>query len=434
MIVSRDQLAAGALVQVPGEPEHVRLVDVLEQREAAGHVAVERRVADRELGLVPGRDDEPAELVRERHQQHAADARLEVLLGEVGLAARERGRERWPRTRRRSAPIGSSRKSVPRLSASRRASVARALGREARRHRDAVHPLAARAPRRRARPSAPSRSRPRRRSRPRGSRSSRRSRRARARARAASARGRRAARRSAGSSVVRGRPAAARSTVAVAGGAARSRASARRRTSAEPASDRLGRVDVDDEQRLLEAGRAGDHLALVVEHERVAVEDQLVLAADRVAERDEARVVARARDEHLLALAVLADVERRGGDVGDELRAGEREVGRGRAGLPDVLADRRPDEASRRAAAAAGRGPTRSSGPRRRRRSWAGSACGRPPGPRRPRRRRTRCRGRGRRAARRRARRSRRVSRAISSRLARAARTKPGRRSRSSGG
>ena len=76
----------------------------------------------------------------------------------------------------------------------------------------------------------------------------------------------------------------------------------------------------------------------------MAVEDQLVLAADGVAERDEARVVARARAQHLLALAVLADVERRRGDVRDELRAGEREVGRGRPGLPDVLADRQADE------------------------------------------------------------------------------------------
>ncbi len=35
-------------------------------------------------------------------------------------------------------------------------------------------------------------------------------------------------------------------------------------------------------------------------------------------------------------------MERRGGDVHDELCAGEREVGRRRPGLPDVLADRRP--------------------------------------------------------------------------------------------
>ena len=74
------------------------------------------------------------------------------------------------------------------------------------------------------------------------------------------------------------------------------------------------------------------------------VEDELVLAADAVAERDEAGVVARARDEHLLALAVAADVERRRGDVDEQLGAGEREVGRGRAGLPHVFADRQPDE------------------------------------------------------------------------------------------
>ena len=76
-----------------GQAEHVRLEHVLDQREAAGEVAVQRRVADRQLRLVPGRDHEPAELVRERHQQRAADPRLEVLLGEVGLAAGERRRE-----------------------------------------------------------------------------------------------------------------------------------------------------------------------------------------------------------------------------------------------------------------------------------------------------------------------------------------------------
>ena len=76
----------------------------------------------------------------------------------------------------------------------------------------------------------------------------------------------------------------------------------------------------------------------------MAVEDQLVLAADRVAEREEARVVARAHAQHLLALAVLADVERRRRDVRDQLRAGQREIGRGRPRLPHVLADRRADD------------------------------------------------------------------------------------------
>ena len=112
----------------------------------------------------------------------------------------------------------------------------------------------------------------------------------------------------------------------------------------QAAADHLRRVDVDHEQRLLEPRRPRDHDALVVDHARVAVEEELVLAADGVAEREVARVVARASDEHLLALALLADVERRRGDVRQQLRAGEREVGRRRPGLPHVLADGRADE------------------------------------------------------------------------------------------
>ncbi len=58
-----------------------RLRHVLDDREAAGEVAVEGGVADRHLRLVAGGEHEPAELVGERHQQVAADARLQVLLG-----------------------------------------------------------------------------------------------------------------------------------------------------------------------------------------------------------------------------------------------------------------------------------------------------------------------------------------------------------------
>jgi hypothetical protein len=85
-------------------------------------------------------------------------------------------------------------------------------------------------------------------------------------------------------------------------------------------------------------------VALLVEDERVAVEDQLVLPSDGVAESDEARVVAGAGGEHLPALAIPADVERRSGDVGQQLRPGQRQVGGGRARLPHVLADGRPDQ------------------------------------------------------------------------------------------
>ena len=113
---------------------------------------------------------------------------------------------------------------------------------------------------------------------------------------------------------------------------------------AKAPAHRVGRFDVHDEQRLLEAGGPREHVPLLVEHERVPVEDQLVLAADAVAEGDEARVVPRARGEHLLALPVAPDVERRGRDVRQKLGAREREVGRRRARLPHVLADRRADQ------------------------------------------------------------------------------------------
>ena len=113
---------------------------------------------------------------------------------------------------------------------------------------------------------------------------------------------------------------------------------------AQPAADHLLRLDVDDEQSFLEAGRAGEHRAFVVQHARMSVEDQLVLAAHRVAERDEARVVPRAGHEHLLTLVRPADVERRRREVHDQLGAREREIGRRRAGLPQVLAHRDADE------------------------------------------------------------------------------------------
>jgi hypothetical protein len=113
---------------------------------------------------------------------------------------------------------------------------------------------------------------------------------------------------------------------------------------AQSPPDHLLRLDVDDEQSLLEAGRASEHGALVVQHARVSVEDELVLAAYRVAERDEARVVSRARHEHLLTLVRSAHVEGRSRQIHDQLGAREREIGRGRPGLPQVLAHRDADE------------------------------------------------------------------------------------------
>ena len=58
---------------------------------------------------------------------------------------------------------------------------------------------------------------------------------------------------------------------------------------------------VDDHQRLDELRRPSEQRALVVEHERTAVEDQLVLTADLVDVDDRAVRVGRPRREHPLA-------------------------------------------------------------------------------------------------------------------------------------
>ena len=92
---------------------------------------------------------------------------------------------------------------------------------------------------------------------------------------------------------------------------------------AQTTADHFGGLDVDDQQRFFEPRRA---------------------CQDRVAERDEAGIVAGARDEHLLPLAIAPHVERRRGDVDEQFRAGEGEIRRGRAGLPHVLANGRADE------------------------------------------------------------------------------------------
>ena len=106
---------------------------------------------------------------------------------------------------------------------------------------------------------------------------------------------------------------------------------------------RLGPLEVDDEKRLLEAGRSCQHAPVALEHERVAVEDELVLSADRVAQRDTHAALARARREDRLAFLCPTDVERGGREVDDELRARRGEFRRRRPGNPHVLADRDPD-------------------------------------------------------------------------------------------
>ena len=60
-----------------------RLRHVADDREAAAHVAVDRAVADGQFALVAGGEKQVAELIRERHQDHAAQTRLHVFLGRV---------------------------------------------------------------------------------------------------------------------------------------------------------------------------------------------------------------------------------------------------------------------------------------------------------------------------------------------------------------
>ena len=125
----------------------VALVDVAEHRESADRVAVERAVADRELALVAGGEHEPVLGVRDRHQDRAADPRLDVLLREPVVVARAEERAERRRDRRRRS--AGCRPCASRCRGSRPSASASSMlcaRRERARHRDAEHPLAARAP------------------------------------------------------------------------------------------------------------------------------------------------------------------------------------------------------------------------------------------------------------------------------------------------
>jgi len=113
---------------------------------------------------------------------------------------------------------------------------------------------------------------------------------------------------------------------------------------AQAGGARALRVDRGHEQLLAELVGAGDHGAVVIDDHRVAVEDELVLAADEVAERHRGQGVAGALHQHVLPLAALARVVGRGREVDDHGGAGQRLVGQRRPGLPDVLADGQADD------------------------------------------------------------------------------------------
>ena len=351
MIDSGTGLSGSRRCALRDEPVDQRLGHVLDHREAAGAVAVERRVADRHLGLVAGRQHEPAELVRQRHQQVAADAGLEVLLGEVGLAACERLGEQLvvgPHRALRSAARAARRRGCPpaswRPSGCPRTSSATASSRTSRGPRRA----------RRRRSGAPASSRCRRYSpittcskpffvdvvaRGRAPAPRRPPRRAPAAARQLAA--------GLGAHVALRRRAEAGERRHLAPGPRAPRA--RWRVSRSRADAAAPRVDVAEQQVLGELRRARDHVAVVVDA-RTSGRRRPARPGRRPARRTRPRPRCRARAGRpsARARAPLPRVVGRGGDVDDQRRAGERLVGHRRPGLPDVLADRQPDRARRR--------------------------------------------------------------------------------------
>ena len=88
-----DQLAPTLPVEPAGQRVHRGLGQIADGGEPSRHVAVERAEPGGQLALVSRRQQQGARLVRERHQQHPADARLEVFLGHVRLAAGEERRQ-----------------------------------------------------------------------------------------------------------------------------------------------------------------------------------------------------------------------------------------------------------------------------------------------------------------------------------------------------
>ena len=97
------------------------------------------------------------------------------------------------------------------------------------------------------------------------------------------------------------------------------------------------------EQGLGELRAAGEQVALGVERQRAAVEDELVLAADLVHVHERRVGVGGARRQHLLAVGGLAAVVRRAVDVDGQLGAAVGLHRQRTVRAPDVLADRDAD-------------------------------------------------------------------------------------------
>ena len=88
---SGDQIIPGPGVARLAQPVDEGLGHVLDHRESARRVSVERRVARGELALVACREDDPPEGVGQRHQDDSPDPGLDVLGGETGEGPAQAG-------------------------------------------------------------------------------------------------------------------------------------------------------------------------------------------------------------------------------------------------------------------------------------------------------------------------------------------------------
>src|SRR6266576_1335029 len=109
---------------------------------------------------------------------------------------------------------------------------------------------------------------------------------------------------------------------------------------AQPGRRRGGEVDIAHQQLLLELPGTRDRAPGVVDDARMPVEDEFILPAHEGAEGHAGHVVTSTLRKHAFALASLARVIRRGGDVDEQCGTCERLVARGGTRLPHVLADR----------------------------------------------------------------------------------------------
>src|SRR5258705_182446 len=76
---------------MPGKPVNHELGHVGDDGEPAGHVAIQRAIADGDFRFVAGAEDHGAEFIRKSHQIVATDARLDVFFGCVrGTIAKHR--------------------------------------------------------------------------------------------------------------------------------------------------------------------------------------------------------------------------------------------------------------------------------------------------------------------------------------------------------